>query len=172
MNHWKLLPWAPLEKVGRELARGWWDTQDRRHSESVPLTALCEYADIHYRSAMRWRETGFIEVEVAEGICDRMDIHPTAVWGFDNYYLAVGVDLDTLHAVETDGPLCDFPECCRGVFARSYCHGHYNQLRYGQTLKPIRRLPRLCSVDDCTKRHFGLGYCKMHHTRVWRAAVA
>lgn len=60
---------------------------------------------------------------------------------------------------------CSFAGCDEPYSALGYCRGHYDQLRYGIELRPLRRHRSGCSIDDCPEPHRSLGWCKFHYGR-------
>ena len=64
---------------------------------------------------------------------------------------------------------CTFPGCDKPYTCRGYCYGHYDQLRRGIKLIPLRPRRRTgCSVDDCPEPHRSLGWCEFHYLRYRR----
>ena len=63
---------------------------------------------------------------------------------------------------------CKFTNCNRKFHAKGYCRGHYDQLRAGKRLTPIRRKKYndVCTFDGCDKPHKAKGYCNIHYEQL------
>ena len=61
---------------------------------------------------------------------------------------------------------CTFAGCDKPHSSRGYCWGHYDQLRRGAELVPLRPRRRYgCSIDGCPEPHRSLGWCEFHYRR-------
>lgn len=66
---------------------------------------------------------------------------------------------------------CAGPECDREARTRGYCRAHYQQLRGGRELAPLRapksHRPTIdrdgCDFTDCDRPHHARGYCRGHY---------
>ena len=67
--------------------------------------------------------------------------------------------------------ICDYEDCGRPYYSRSYCTQHYKQFMSGKPLHPLREYVRQaseCQADDCDEKPYAKGYCKAHYMRVQR----
>ena len=62
---------------------------------------------------------------------------------------------------------CRFEGCGRKFYAKGLCHAHYQQVRYGRDLEPIRprRTNKDCSFVGCSKVHLANGLCAGHRAQ-------
>lgn len=66
-------------------------------------------------------------------------------------------------------PRCEFPDCGGPRKTKGLCAGHYNQLRMGRELRPLKANKRaVCSVADCTQLATARRLCRKHYYR-WKA---
>ena len=59
-------------------------------------------------------------------------------------------------------PMCKGPGCIRPPVAKDLCTGHYQQLRRGRPLTPLRKyscVPLPCQTPGCGGRDTGKGRC-------------
>lgn len=62
--------------------------------------------------------------------------------------------------------ICSFSECGRVQVAKGLCRAHYEQLKRGIPLRPIRvRIEGDCSVSECSASAFCKGMCKRHYRK-------
>ncbi len=62
--------------------------------------------------------------------------------------------------------ICSFNDCKKYCFGKGYCSGHYQQLKQGKKLKPLRTKIMICSVRDCGRMHEAKGLCASHYNRL------
>lgn len=66
-------------------------------------------------------------------------------------------------------PPCQFEGCEKLQSSKGLCHGHYNQVRDGRELSPLRGWGEYikgkgCAVDNCINPAVALGLCNKHIT--------
>lgn len=68
-------------------------------------------------------------------------------------------------------PICSVDYCDRPHSAKGYCSGHWQQVKAGKPVKPLRIQVRTkgieCSFGGCSNRTMATGYC-VSHTRQLR----
>lgn len=65
---------------------------------------------------------------------------------------------------------CTFIDCGRKEVAKGHCTGHYQQMRSGRPLAPLKARGQIahCSYDGCNRKHYGHGYCSAHWKQFYR----
>ena len=63
--------------------------------------------------------------------------------------------------------VCTFDGCDRPIKARGLCGGHYQQVRDGRTLVPLRHVEySTCTFDGCDREHQTNGLCRAHADQI------
>lgn len=62
---------------------------------------------------------------------------------------------------------CSYPECTRKYYAKGFCQPHYDQVRRGVPLGPIKEHRTTCEYPECGRKHYSKGLCKAHHQQQW-----
>lgn len=65
--------------------------------------------------------------------------------------------------------LCEYPNCHKQHIAKGYCWGHYQQLRRGKRLMPLRdrsvqNKDCTCEVEGCHSSVLAKGLCSRHYS--------
>ena len=148
LPHWRF----KTEEIARE--------SSRKRIEMVPTRGLTARRKGHSRDS--FREDGAFGDQSTALMLRRIRS--------DN----ISVDREGIRGLRKNGAresstkFCTKSGCGRGLYARGYCHKHYQAWRSSPSFFKIVHQDRACGLNECDKRHHAGDYCQEHYGRLVR----